>query len=249
MTTYGERLKEAIQIAKSSRRALGEALGVSVQAIGDVINGKTKAFTAENNAKAATFLRVDATWLAIGEGEPRPPLRALPGGRATQEPATVASAPAEVPSGVKGEPPDLIIVQYQAGGAMGHGLILEEAPPGFIKSWRVDHEWLRHNVQHHTGVKNLCIVTGFGPSMKPRFNPGDPLLLDRGVTVVETDGIYFFRVGNHGFIKQLQRIPTEDGILLRAKSFNPDYDPFTITSKMDFEVFGKVLTVWRSEQM
>ena len=84
--------------------------------------------------------------------------------------------------------------------------------------------------------------------MKPRYNPGDPLLCDRGVNVVEADGVYFFRVGCHGFIKQLQRIPTEDGLILRAKSFNRDYDPFDITEKMDFQVFGKILTVWRSEQ-
>jgi len=30
---------------------------------------------------------------------------------------------------------------------------------------------------------------------------------------------------------------------------NPDYDAFEITPKMDFAVFGKVLTVWRSEQV
>ncbi len=144
---------------------------------------------------------------------------------------------------------DFVIPQYAAGGAMGNGLILEEKQPGIIKSWSVDHEWLRLNVRHHTGVNNLCIVTGFGPSMKPKYNPGDPLLLDRGVTVVETEGIFFFRVGKHGFIKQLQRIPTEDGLIVRAKSLNPSYDPFDITAKMDFEVFGKVLTVWRSEQV
>lgn len=160
----------------------------------------------------------------------------------------VASAPHEAQVD-DGGTPDLVIVQYDAGGAMGHGLELEEAPPGLIKSWRVDHEWLRLNVRHYTSVRNLCIVTGFGPSMKPKYNPGDPLLCDRGVTVVETDGVYFFRVGNHGFIKQLQRIPTEGGVILRAKSFNKDYDPFDITKKMDFEVFGKILTAWCSEQL
>jgi hypothetical protein len=145
---------------------------------------------------------------------------------------------------------DLTIPQYAAGGAMGNGgLVLEEKQPGVIKSWRVDHEWLRLNVRHHTGIKNLCIVTGFGPSMQPKYNPGDPLLLDRGVNTVETEGIYFFRVRNQGFIKQLQRIPTEDGMIIRAKSLNPTYDPFDITAKMDFEVFGKVLTVWKSEQV
>ncbi len=152
------------------------------------------------------------------------------------------------------DPHDHVLAQYDAAGAMGNGgLILEEQPPGLIKSWRVDPEWLRLNVPHHTGLANLCIVTGFGPSMKPKYNPGDPLLIDRGITNFEKggDGVYFFRVGNHGFIKQLQRIPTEDGLVLRAKSFNKDYDPFDITPKMreDFAIFGKVLTIWRSEQV
>lgn len=147
---------------------------------------------------------------------------------------------------------DLVIHQYEAGGAMGHGLVLEDRPPGLIKSWKVDHDWLRLNVRHHTGVHNLRIVTGFGPSMRPMFNPGDPLLLDVGVTNVDHDGVYFFRIEDHGFIKMLQRLPTPDGMGLRAKSKNTDYDPFDVTPKMlaqegYFEVFGKILTVWKSE--
>lgn len=159
-----------------------------------------------------------------------------------------ASAPHEAPAQNPSDPPDLVIAEYNTGGAMGHGFALEENPPGLIRSWRVTHDWLRLNVPVYTSIENLCIVTGFGPSMKPRYNPGDPLLCDRGVRNVEVDGVYFFRVDGHGFIKQLQRIPTENGLILRAKSFNKDYDPFDITKKMDFEVFGKILTAWRSEQ-
>jgi hypothetical protein len=141
------------------------------------------------------------------------------------------------------------IPQYNAGGAMGHGLVLDGLA-GVIKSWRVDHEWLRLNVRSHTGINNLCIVTGFGPSMRPMFNPGDPLLLDKGVNTFDhEDAIYFFRVDNYGFIKTVQRIPQPGGgMVYRAKSKNPDYDPFDITSGMDFEVFGKILTIWKSEQ-
>ena len=38
-------------------------------------------------------------------------------------------------------------------------------------------------------------------------------------------------------------------MIIRAKSLNPTYDPFDITEKMKqhFEIFGKVLTVWRSD--
>jgi phage repressor protein C with HTH and peptisase S24 domain len=135
------------------------------------------------------------------------------------------------------------IPQYQAGGAMGHGLTLPEQP-GVIQNWSVSREWLNKNVRNITGAGNLCIVTGFGHSMQPMFNPGDPLLVDTGVSQVIADGIYFFRVGEEGFIKQLQKIPTAAGLKYVAKSKNTDFDPFEITPDMDFEVLGKVVRVW-----
>lgn len=139
---------------------------------------------------------------------------------------------------------DVVIPQFDAGGAMGHGLLLPEQP-GVIERWTVSAEWLEKNVRGHTAARNLCIVTGFGPSMRPMFNPGDPLLVDRGVTSVPADGIYFFRIGNEGYIKQLQKLPRPGGgVIYRAKSMNPDYDPFDIDESYDFEVLGKVIRVW-----
>lgn len=66
--TYGERLLEAITSSGASRSQLADAIGKSVQAVGQVILGKSSAFTAENHARAARFLKVDAFWLATGEG-------------------------------------------------------------------------------------------------------------------------------------------------------------------------------------
>lgn len=144
----------------------------------------------------------------------------------------------------------LRIPQYDVAGAMGNGgLVLDEKPPGIIKGWKVDEQWLRMNVPAHTGIGNLCIVTGFGSSMQPMFNPGDPLLMDRGVMDCTSDGVYFFRIGDHGYIKQLQRIPTTQGTLIRAKSLNPTYDPFEISQGMDFHVLGKILMAWKSEKV
>jgi len=87
--------------------------------------------------------------------------------------------------------------------------------------------------------------------MKPMFNPGDPLLVDKGVRTVDHEGVYFFRVGEEGFIKMIQRVPAFDGagFVLRIISKNPDYPPYDISpTNPHFEVLGKVLTVWRSEQ-
>lgn len=70
MKTYGERLDAALRKSGKDRAQLSRGISVSVQAIGQVIAGKTKALTAENSAKAARFLSVDHYWLATGEGEP-----------------------------------------------------------------------------------------------------------------------------------------------------------------------------------
>ncbi len=138
------------------------------------------------------------------------------------------------------------IPRFNTGGAMGAGFELRDQP-GVIEMLRVNKEWLSKNLRHYTAVENLVVVTGFGDSMRPMYNPGDPLIADIGVKTVEFDAVYFFRVGSEGFIKRLQRIPTENGLVLRAKSENAAYETWDITPKMDFEVFGRILKVWRSE--
>lgn len=72
--TYGSRLKQALTDAKRSRAELAQHLGMTVQAVGQVITGGrsgNQTFTASNNVKAAAYLRVDAHWLATGEGSAR----------------------------------------------------------------------------------------------------------------------------------------------------------------------------------
>lgn len=138
---------------------------------------------------------------------------------------------------------NLVIRQYKSGGSMGRGVVLRDQP-GVIQSWQVSPEWVQKNVHHITSPSNLAIVTGFGDSMRPLYNPGDPLLVDTGVKTVEFDAIYFFRIEDEGFIKRLQRIP---GVGLRAISENKAYDSWEITKGMDFEVFARVVKVWRGE--
>lgn len=131
----------------------------------------------------------------------------------------------------------------EKGGSMGTGLILKDQP-GQITNLVVTDEWINKNVPSHTGKKNLSVVTGFGDSMKGMFNPGDPLLVDTGINNCDHDGVFFFRIGDEGYVKRLQRIPN---VGIKVISKNPDYETWTITDDMDFEVFAKVLIVWKSE--
>jgi transcriptional regulator with XRE-family HTH domain len=143
----------------------------------------------------------------------------------------------------KTRPDGLVIPQFNSGGAMGHGLLLRDQP-GVIQSWIVSDDWVDKNIKSHTGAANLCIVTGFGDSMKGMFNSGDPLVIDKGVKSVEFDAVYFFRVADEGFIKRLQRIPGEG---IRVLSENKRYESWTIRPDMDFEVFGRVVKAWQGD--
>jgi len=144
--------------------------------------------------------------------------------------------------------PLVTIARYPTGGTMGNGGVMLNDEVGAIESWQVSKRWVSENIRNYTAAENLCIVTGYGDSMRPTFNPGDPLIIDRGVKTVEFDAVYFFRIDSQGYIKRLQRIPTANGLVLSAISDNRKaYDSFPITEDMNFEVIGRVLQIWRRE--
>ena len=156
----------------------------------------------------------------------------------------IIEAPAVTSQSPAVSAPNVITLpMYDTGGAMGHGIDLKDQP-GIIAQITVSPDWLQKNVKGFSAVGNLCVVTGFGDSMKGMYNPGDPLIVDIGVKTVDYDAVYFFRIGNEGFIKRLQRIP---GRGLVAMSENKAYQDWTIEPSMDFEVFGRVVKAWESK--
>lgn len=158
----------------------------------------------------------------------------------------VATAPAPGPiSALAKRGQEVSIPQYDTGGAMGTGLLLRDQP-GLIRSWNVSRDWIEKNLPYYTSPDNLAVVTGFGDSMVGLFNPGDPMIVDIGITSVETDGVYFFRVGEEGFVKRLQRIPGE-GLLVISE--NRKYRDWLIKPEMDFQVFAQVLKAWNGHPL
>lgn len=140
----------------------------------------------------------------------------------------------------------ITIQQYtDVRGAMGKGAYLLDTE-GEVIDWRVSPEWANSHLPANTGIDNLRIITGLGDSMKGLYNSGDPLIVDTGIKTVDFDAVYFFRVGDEGFVKLLQRVPGEG---IRVKSKNPDYDTWVIREDMDLEVFGRVLKVWEGKDL
>jgi len=149
----------------------------------------------------------------------------------------------------EGRPPMLesgdglsVIYRWDVGGSMGRGLALPNQP-GVIESVKVSPEWLARNISGNIDAQNLAIVTGFGDSMRPVFGPGDPLVVDTSAPIWRGDGVYFFRVDDEGYIKRLHKTPRGITVI----SANKEYPPWDITPEMEFELFARVLKVWRSE--
>ncbi|WP_082524743.1 S24 family peptidase [Pseudorhodoferax sp. Leaf274] len=251
LDTLGQRIRHARGVAGLTQMQLAEASGVKQSDISKLERGDSRSTT--GLVALARALKVDPNWLDDGDTGPVLSLelkRRIAEIDIKERQARLGLSPVEA---IKALPDaalrgiDVVIPQFETGGSMGRGVVLADQP-GVIKEWRVSEQWAQQNIHRITSIKNLAIVTGFGPSMQPLFNPGDPLLVDRGVTRADVDGIYFFRVGDEGFVKQLQRIPTVAGLVLRAKSYNTLYDPFDITTGMDFEVFARVVKVWKGEE-
>jgi phage repressor protein C with HTH and peptisase S24 domain len=233
MDTIGARAKAARKLAGMSQIEAATASGVTQSDISKIERGETE--RPRGLLALARAYNVNPTWLDLGEGSPR-------GDVVLKEALTTGQTYSE-----SSKNRDVVhISQYDAGGAMGQSLILQGDQPGIIRHMAVTQEWAQKNLRAHTGLQNLCIVTGFGDSMKPLYNPGDPLIIDQGVKQCDQDAVYFFRVGNEGFIKRLQRIPGEGIWVLSA---NKEYKDWLIKKDADFEVFGRVMKAWRGEDL
>lgn len=232
MQKLRDRLKEAREEKRLSQAALAKIVQCGQSTIASIENGRNQ--SSGIIVQLANALGVNASWLADGT----PPKYPAAAGMA--EEATVYNSgftPLYKNTHI------VTIPRYETGGSMGDGTVLRDQP-GVIERLDVSREWLEKNVRGYTAAGNLCVVTGFGDSMRPMYNPGDPLIVDSGVKSVEFDAVYFFRVGEEGFIKRLQRVP---GKGLLAISENQAYRDWVIEPDMDMEVFGRVLKVWCSE--
>jgi phage repressor protein C with HTH and peptisase S24 domain len=232
MDTIGARARAARKLAGMTQAQAEAASGVKQSDISKIERGDTE--RPSGLLALARAYGVDPTWLDLGAGSPQ--------GEVTISSDTTVRMYSE-----SSKDRELVVIpQYEAGGAMGQSLVLQGDQPGIIRNMTVSTEWAQKNLKSHTGLHNLCIVTGFGDSMKPMYNPGDPLILDQGIKSCEVDAVYFFRVDDHGFIKRLQRIPGEG---IRVISANKEYETWTIKGDADFEVFGRVMKAWRSEDL
>lgn len=152
MVDYSERLKLAMQQSGYTTQMLADALGISYQAAKKALDGRTKAFTASNNQKAANLLGVSAEWLATGEN-----------GQFVLDKSNVSAAQI----GTKQIP----LLSYVSAGHW----------TGAVDAFQPNdaHEWLVTDLELSDSAFALEIK---GDSMLPEFKPGDRVIIDPGVS-------------------------------------------------------------------
>lgn len=197
---------------------LADRVDVSAGFISQIVTGR-RPFTEKSARKFEKQLNLQNGWFDVGDASHIVPIKKID---------------------------DYITIQQYTDvrGAMGKGAYLLETE-GEVIDWRVSPEWANNQLPANTGIENLRIITGLGDSMKGLYNSGDPLIVDTGIKSVDFDAVYFFRVGDEGYVKRLQKTP--GGILVISQ--NTDYRDWAISPEMDLEVFGRVLKVWEGKDL
>lgn len=152
MVNYSERLKLALQQSGYTTQMLADALGISYQAAKKALDGRTRAFTASNNQKAANLLGVSAEWLATGEN-----------GQFVQDKSNISQAQIGTTH--------IPLLSYVSAGHW----------KGAVDAFQPNdaHEWLVTDLELSDSAFALEIK---GDSMLPEFKPGDRVIIDPGVS-------------------------------------------------------------------
>lgn len=221
MVDYSDRLEAAMQRAGVKTRQVAEALGVSYQAVARLLDGKSKAFTAENNSKAAAFLKVSPDWLASGKGE-----------MDSVSPSVHANVS---PIAGRGGVP---LISWVQAGAWSE--IEDPFEPGEAE------QWLPCPVKH--GPRSYCLrVEGESmrnPDGRPSYEPGDVLFVDPDQGLKPGDrGIFRLDDEMKATFKQYME---EDGKKY-LKALNPDWTPRYIIIDGNATICGKVIGTWKPE--
>lgn len=251
---FAARLNKALDDAPSVRPARGRNTDLHNLLSGNGLSSskqathkwlRAEAMPEKDNLRLiAKVLNVRAEWLEYGLG----PMREGAGHEAKryaeEKESNVIAADFSQKRARDGE---IDIPQYDVRAAMGDG---QQLPSDYIDTIRhitVSVDFLREQGVSYTQANNLAVVTGFGESMCKTFSNGDPLIIDKGVSSVVTDGVYFFTLSGGLFIKRLQILP--NGI--RVISDNDAYPPYDITGSdlKNLTIHARVLLAWRSQRL
>ncbi len=212
MVDYSERLKLAMKQSGVTTQMLADGLGISYQAAKKAVDGKTKAFTASNNQKAANLLGVSAEWLATGET-----------GQFVQVKNNISAAQI----GTKQIP----LLSYVSAGHW----------TGAADAFQPNdaHEWLMTDLELSNRAFALEIK---GDSMLPEFKPGDRVIIDPEITPQPGDFVVAKNGDDEATFKKFRPrgMDASGNVIFELVPLNEDY-PTMRSDAMPIGIIGTMV--------
>ncbi|WP_127564964.1 S24 family peptidase [Stenotrophomonas indicatrix] len=216
MSTLSERLARALAHAQITQAHLAREVGVSAPSVHNWFSGKAKFLRGANLLAAAKVLGVSESWLATGNGTMLPTSSNADGKPAVGE---IGSSPGYVRFNV---------LEADAGATYDTPEVMRTIE---IAEWEV-----RRKLGFLPQPGRIQIITGRGPSMRPKLEDGDIVWIDTSVDHFDGDDYYLINLGGETQIKMLQK--RGDG--LYVVSVNTDFPPYR-PEPGNVSILGKAL--------
>lgn len=228
MSTLAERLTVAISRAKLTKAELARRVGISAPSVNGWFTGKAKFLRGENLLAAAKALGVDEGWLATGKGQMEPK-----SGHRVEE----ASAEYGISRVLEAETPAGYVrfELFEGGAGMGVGLVNQDFPE-VVRTIEVAEWEVRKKLGFLPQPGRIQIITGRGPSMRPKLEDGDIVWIDTNCDYFDGDDYYLINVDGETQIKMLQK--RGDG--LYVVSVNTDFPAYR-PDPGEVSILGKAL--------
>lgn len=139
---------------------------------------------------------------------------------------------------------DILIPQYDVRASMGHGQVPADYVE-FVRNVVVNGLQLEKLGLEYTSTANLSIITGWGQSMAGTIDDKDPVIVDRGITEFNGDGVYVLTWDNMVYIKRLQKADAEHFDMISDNEKHKD----RVVPVGEVTIHARVLYVWKGQKL
>lgn len=139
---------------------------------------------------------------------------------------------------------DILIPQYDVRASMGHGQVPADYVE-FVRNVVVNGLQLEKLGLEYTSPANLSIITGWGQSMAGTIDDKDPVIVDRGVTEFNGDGVYVLTWDGMLYIKRLQKADADHFDMISDNEKHKD----RVVPVADVTIHARVLYVWKGQKL
>jgi phage repressor protein C with HTH and peptisase S24 domain len=124
---------------------------------------------------------------------------------------------------------------FEGGAGMGAGLVNQDYPE-VVQTIEVAEWEVRRKLGYLPKPGRIQLITGRGPSMKPKLEDGDIIWIDTSCNYFDGDDYYLINIGGETQIKMLQK--RGDGMYV--VSINPDFPTYR-ADEGEVSILGKAL--------